>query len=148
MRNNSSPILPLSVAVLGPEDMGQDFFRQNTKPWNLEERFHTHIKCDLVDQKLLYRAAFAGSQELFAPPNTGDAAKWLPHASPAGPFPDNPKVSGVLQFSRIGFDHSRTRGILYYYYRCGILCGQSGWAALRKAHGEWKLDQMGAGAVY
>jgi hypothetical protein len=148
MRNTSDPILPLEVAALGPEDMGQDFFRQNAKPWLLEAQFRTQLKCAVVENRMLHRAAMSGVEELFAPAKKGDAGKWLPHASPTGPFPENPKVSGVLELSRIGFDHTRTRGLVYYDYRCGVLCGQSGWATLRKVHGEWKLDEMGGGVVY
>ena len=148
MKNTSDPILPLEVAALGPEDMGQDFFRQNATSWHLEAQFRSHLKCAVVENRMLHRAAMSGVEELFAPPNKVDAGKWLPHANPSGPFPENPKVSGVLGLSRIGFDHTRTRGLVYYDYRCGVLCGQSGWARLRKVHVEWKLDEMGSGVVY
>jgi hypothetical protein len=148
MKNTSDPILPLEVAALGPEDMGQDFFRQNAKSWHLEAQFRSHLKCNVVENRMLHSAAMSGVGDLFAPPKKGDSGKWLPHASPTGPFPGNPKVSGVLGLSRIGFDHTRTRGLVYYDYRCGVLCGQSGWATLRKVHGEWKLDEMGSGFVY
>ena len=145
MKNTSAPILPLEVAALGPEDMGQDFFRQNAKSWLLEARLRTDLKCDVV-QKLALCRYIRKRRELFARPKKGDASKWLPR--PAGPFPENPKVSGVLQLSRIGLDHTRTHGMVYYVYRCGVLCGQSGWATLRKVHGVWNLDGMGGGVVY
>jgi hypothetical protein len=148
MKNTSDPILPLEVAALGPEDMGQDFFRQNATSWRLDIEFRSHLKCIVVEGRMLHRAAMSGMEELFEPPKKGDAGKWLPHASPTGPFPENPKVSGVLALSRIGFDHTRTRGLLFYVYRCGLLCGQSGWATIRKVHGEWKLDEMGGTIVY
>ena len=148
MKNTAAPILPLRVAALGPGDMGQDFFRQNSKSWPLESRFHSHLACAVVDKQMLHRAGVSGMGALFAPPKNGDASKWLPHGNPAGPFPENPRVSGVLQLSRVGFDHTRTRGLVYYDYICGVLCGQSGWATLRKVHGEWKLDEMGPGVVY
>lgn len=148
MENTSDPILPLEAAGLATEDMGQDFFRQNAKSWHLQAQFRSRLACALVDKRMLHRAAISGIDELFAPPQKGDAGKWLPHESPLGPFPENPKVSGVLQFSRIGLDHTRTRGLVYYDYRCGVLCGQSGWATLRKVHGSWKLDEMGRAVVY
>jgi hypothetical protein len=148
MRNTSDPILPLEVAALGPEDMGQDFFRQNAKTWHLEARFHTRVKVFVGDKQMLRRGTTSGIEELFAPPKKDDAARRLPPASPARPFPENPKVSGVLRLSRIGFDHSRTRGIVYYDYSCGSLCGQAGWATLRKVHREWVLEEMGPGLVY
>lgn len=148
IKNPSDPIIPLQVVALGPEDMGADFFRQNGKSWRLESKFLTHLKCTLVDKNMIYRAARAGLDELGDLTKRGDETKWLPHATPTGPFAENPQISGVLQFSRLGFDHSRNRCLVYYNYRCGVLCGQSGWAALRKIRGEWKLDQMGGGAIY
>jgi hypothetical protein len=93
-RNASDPILPLQVAALGSEDTGQDFLRQNARSWRLEPRFRTHLKCEVVDKEMAHRAASSGAEELFASPEKGDAGKWLPHASPAGPFPGNPRVSG------------------------------------------------------
>ena len=112
-------------------------------------RFRTNLKFEIVDKQMLHQAAISGSEELFAAPKKGDdASKWLPHASPASPFPGNPKVSGALQLSRIGLDHTRTRGMVYYVYRCGVLCGQSGWATIHKVHGLWRLDEMGGGEVY
>jgi hypothetical protein len=146
MKNTSDPILPLEVAALGPEDMGQDFFRQNAKTWHLEARFHTRVKVFVGDKQMLRRGTTSGIEELFGPPKKDDAARR--HTSPAGPFPENPKVSGRLQLSRIGFDHSRTRGIVYYHYSCGSLCGESGWATLRKVHREWTLDEKGPRLVY
>jgi hypothetical protein len=112
-------------------------------------RFRTNLKFEIVDKQMLHQAAISGSEELFAAPKKGDdTSKWLPHAGPASPFPGNPKVSGALQLSRIGLDHTRTRGMVYYVYRCGVLCGQSGWATIRKVHGLWRLDEMGGGEVY
>jgi hypothetical protein len=52
-------------------------------------------------------------------------------------------AEGYLQVSRIGFNHGRTLGMLYYVHRCGVLCGQSGWVLLRKADNHWKIDRFG-----
>jgi hypothetical protein len=138
MKNTSDPILPLEVAAIAPEDMGQDFYRQNAKSWLLEARFRTDLKCDVVDNQMRRHAAISGSEELLEPSRTGAPGKRLPHASTAG----------LLQLSRIGLDHTRSHGIVYYVYMCGVLCGQSGWATLRKVRGAWKLDEMGGGVVY
>jgi hypothetical protein len=90
----------------------------------------------------------SGGEELFERPKKGEEFKWLPHSSPTGPFPETPEVSGVLQVSRAGFNRRQTLAMLYYRYRCGILCGQSGWVALQKSGGNWRIQQFGFGVVY
>jgi hypothetical protein len=97
---------------------------------------------------MLRRAAWAGAEELFKPPQKGEERKWLPHASPAGTFPEAPHVSGVLQLSRVGFNRQKTLALLYYSYHCGVLCGQSGWVALHKVEGKWRIEQFGTSRVY
>jgi|ERR1035437_5507385 hypothetical protein len=141
-------ILPLDVVALGPNDMGEDFFRQNTRTWRLQPRFHTRLGVLLVGNDMVHRAGPFGMEQLFEQPKKGGELKWLPHASPAGPFPDNPSVSGVLQLSRAGFNRRGTLTLLYYSYRCGVLCGQSGWVVLHKTGGNWRIKQFGSGAVY
>src|SRR5215467_5769442 len=82
-------ILPLDIAALGPEDMGEDYFRQNVDRWVLEPRFRTRLRVSIVGRDLAHRAAFAGAEGLFHP-QKGAPRKWPPHASPNGPFPDAP----------------------------------------------------------
>ena len=147
MRSPGS-ILPLEVVALGPNDMGDDFFRQNTHTWLLQPRFHTKLRVVLVGSDMAHRAASFGTEELFEQPKKGEELKWLPQASPAGPFPDNPRVSGVLQLSRAGFNWRGTQALLNYSYRCGVLCGQSGWVVLQGAGGDWRIKQFGSGVVY
>jgi hypothetical protein len=147
MRNTDS-ILPLEVAVLGPEDMGEDFFRQNAHSWPLELRFHTELRISIVGHDMAYRAASAGAEKLFHPTARGDLSQSLLHASPDGPFPEAPYVSGVLQLSRAGFNRRRTLALLHYTYRCGVLCGQSGWVVLHKKRGCWRIERFGSGVVY
>jgi hypothetical protein len=147
MRSPGS-ILPLDVAALGPSDMGEDFFRQNARTWRLEPHFHARSRLLLVGREMVQRAAWSGAKELYEEPKKGEESKWLLHASPAGPFPDDPSVSGVLQVSRIGFNRRGTLALLYYSYRCGFLCGQSGWVVLHRTDGNWRVEQFGLGVVY
>jgi hypothetical protein len=145
---NADSILPLDVAVLGPEEMGEDFFRQNARSWLLQPRFHISRRISIVGRDMLHRAAWAGAEELFDRPEKGDERKWLPHTSLRGPLTEAPSVSGVLQLSRVGFNRRKTLALLYYSYRCGVLCGQSGWVVLHKAGGSWQIEKFGRGAVY
>jgi hypothetical protein len=149
-RQTRSPgsVLPLDVAALGPNSMGDDFFRQNTQTWRLQPRFHTKWRVVLVGSDMAHRAASLGMEELFEQPKKGEDLKWLPHASSAGPFPDDPRVAGVLQLSRVGFNRRGTLALLNYSYRCGVMCGQSGWVVLQKDGGNWRIKQFGSGVVY
>src|SRR5215472_5170739 len=52
MKNTADPILPLQVAALGPEDMGQDFFRQNANSWRLGAQFRSHLACAVVEKQV------------------------------------------------------------------------------------------------
>jgi hypothetical protein len=106
---NPGSILPLDVAVLGPNDMGEDFFRQNAQAWRLQPRFHARQRVSLVG---------------------------------GGP------IYGVLRLSRIGFNRRGILALLQYSYRCGELCGQSGWVVLHKTEGNWRIEQFGSRIVY
>jgi hypothetical protein len=148
MENESAPLLPLQVAALGSADAGDDFFRQNTRAWPLKPRFRADVKWRLVNRDLMVRASWANGEKLFAPPGEVPPGYWLPHQSRDGPFPDQPAVSGVIEMTRIGMDYKHRAAILYYNYRCGILCGQSGWAAIHKIKGAWRADYFGSSIVY
>jgi hypothetical protein len=144
---SAGSILPLDIAALGPEEMGEDYFHQNVDRWVLEPRFRTSLRVSIVGRDLAHRAAFAGAEGLFHP-QKGGLREWLPHASPNGPFPDAPHVSGVLQLSRAGFNRAKTLALLRYSYRCGVVCGQSGLVVLHKSGGSWRIEQFGSSAVY
>jgi hypothetical protein len=141
-------VLPLAVAALGPSYMGDDFFRQNSQTCRLHPLFHSRRTISLVGSGMAHRAASFGMEQLFEPPKKTDGLRWLPHASPMGPFPEDPQVSGALQLSRLGFNRRKTLALLYYSYRCGALCGQSGWVVLHKASGTWAVKEFGSAVVY
>jgi hypothetical protein len=149
-RQMKSPgaILPLDVAALGPADMGEDFFRQNAHSWHLQPLFHTRLRVQLAGRDMLRYASEFGMEGLLEKPKKGEDLEFLPHASSVGPFPDNPSICGVLQLSRSGFNRRRTLALLFYSYRCGALCGQSGWVVLHKTQGAWRITEFGPGAVY
>lgn len=54
-----------------------------------------------------------------------------------------PEASGVIVFSRVGFDAGQDTALAFMYYRCGDLCGAGGLYVLVKADGSWKVqDQL------
>ena len=48
-----------------------------------------------------------------------------------------PASSGYVILSAVGFNSERTTGLVYVEYRCGGLCGSSGYYILEKRHGRW-----------
>ncbi len=109
LERKTPSLLPLDVAVLGPNEMGEDFFRQNARAWRLEPRFHSRFRVLLAENR--------------------------------GP------TSSVLRLSRIGFNRKGTLALLFFSYRCGALCAQSGWVVLYKSEGRWHIKQFGSGAI-
>ena len=54
-----------------------------------------------------------------------------------------PQASGVVVFSRVGFDADQDTALAFIYYRCGDLCGAGGLYVLVKADGSWTVqDQL------
>ena len=136
----------LGVNAFGPD---YDFDQQNARSWPLSPRFRTHMKWALVEVGMMNRATSYGAEKLSATARTADPLDWLPHPRPAGPFPDNPAVTGVLQLSRVGFDWRGKTATLSYLYICGALCGQSGGGVLlEKSSTRWIVKYWGAGMVY
>ena len=94
----------------------------------------------------MHSASTHGMEALFDV--RSDTGKGLPHASPERPFRERPEVSGIIQLSRVGLNWRRTAALLYFNYRCGFLCGQSGLVSLRNYDGKWHVEQFGSGMVY
>ena len=141
-------VIPLEAASLGSVDVGEDFFRKNSRSWNLEPRLFPKRKVLLVSEEKVKRATGIGIADLYTQGTKEDERKRLLHPRSEGPFPEDRSASGILQLSRLGFDRRGSVALLYYNYRCGALCGQSGWVALRKTQGDWQIAQFGKGVVY
>ena len=66
-----------------------------------------------------------------------------PYGSPQGDgwavlrerYPDS---RGIIGFSAVGFNPSRTRALVYSFHQCGGLCGAGGHQLLEKVDGRWQ----------
>jgi hypothetical protein len=144
---NPGSILPLEIAALGPNDMGEDFFRENNLAWRLQPRFHARVRVSLVGASAARGIALSAKGPA-DPSAQSREPKSAPNAGPAVAFSDELAIPGVLRLSRAGFNRSGTLALVYYSYRCGALCGQSGLAVLEKTGGQWHVQHFGSGGIY
>jgi len=52
-----------------------------------------------------------------------------------------PEASGLVIFSRVGFDANEDKALALMGYRCGDLCGAGGLYLLVKEDGNWKVQE-------
>jgi hypothetical protein len=52
-----------------------------------------------------------------------------------------PKGTGLLGFSRVGFDRAHTKAFLYVSESCGSLCGNGYAVILEKVNGSWVVKE-------
>jgi hypothetical protein len=52
-----------------------------------------------------------------------------------------PEASGLVIFSRVGFDANEDKALATMGYRCGDLCGAGGLYLLVKEDGSWKVQE-------
>jgi hypothetical protein len=79
------------------------------------------------------RAFFAGNRDLIG--------AWR------GFYDRYPESGGFVRLSAVGFDASRTRGLVSIEHQCGFLCGSGGYLFVEKLGGVWRIVQV-PGAIY
>jgi hypothetical protein len=52
-----------------------------------------------------------------------------------------PEASGLVAFSRVGFDANEDKALALMGYRCGDLCSAGGLYLLVKEDGNWKVQE-------
>jgi hypothetical protein len=107
----------LDVAVLGAESAESDFFRQNAQPWTLQVE------------------GFHGFSEVQLVGSSAIAE------------PELHLRTGIVHFSRVGFNKSRSIALLYFSFHCGNMCAQSGLVVLKKTGSTWHIQQFGPTVV-
>lgn len=127
LRHDPGNMLPLDVVSLGSEQMGRDFYRKNRKRFPLESEFHTVIPVELVSNSYAEKVSWGGFD------------------SSTRKDPDSP---AIFSLSRPGFNRDRSAAILYYWIRCGGICGRSGWVLLRRAGDTWQIEKFGTSIIH
>lgn len=122
---NPGSILPLDVVALGPEDMGHDFYRQNSQSWKIEGPINTRFSIRLISREQVPRMLRPTKQT-----RLGDAV--------GRPEP----TQSAVFLSRAGFNRPRNLALLSFTYSCGSICGETGWATLRKVGTKWTVTQL------
>ena len=50
-----------------------------------------------------------------------------------------PGASGIVTWSRVGFNSDGTQALFYESYRCGGLCGSGRYMVMEKKNGSWMI---------
>jgi hypothetical protein len=130
---NPGSILPLEVAVFDAEEMGRDFYRQNSNSWPLEPRFQGVVKVVLVGTPLA--KGLRSEQALDSKPRLCD-------------FGDAIETYGNFDLSRVGFNRNQDMALLSFTYKCGALVGaRGGLVGLEKSFGSWRVKKYGSGWI-
>jgi hypothetical protein len=128
-RQDPGRVLPLDVVSLGSEQMGRDFYHKNRKRFPLRPAFLTSVSVELVSNSFAEKVSWGG----FRPG-----------------IPDekiDPTADGVFALSRPGFNGDHSQALLYYWLRCGGVCGRSGWVLLKRFDDKWHIERFGASLI-
>lgn len=126
LRRDPGNMLPLDVVSLGSEQMGRDFYRKNRKRFPLQSEFETRLLVELVSNSYAEKASWGGF---------------------GSSTPNDSYTPGIFSLSRPGFNGEKSAAILYYWLRCGGICGQSGWVLLRKVNDTWHIEKFGMSVI-
>lgn len=103
-------------------DTIQDFLKKFCTPGQLSRTFHTDSP-----------RTFVGDGEI----DFGDGLTFLQKGQP--PAKRFPGASGIISFSKVGFDSHLKEAIVATSFVCGGLCGHGSRFVLRKGHGRWEV---------
>ncbi len=95
-----------------------DYNRINQKRWLLQRNFPTDDPYELVTSDTLKVLFDHGDWDAF--------------------YKRYPGSSGIISLSAVGFNHDKTRAVLYGGKSCGGLCGSWSFELLEKVDGKWK----------
>jgi hypothetical protein len=105
-----------------PKEFEADLSAKSTEAYALERKFNIRVKYLLLSQDQINGAIFSSD-----PKDWDKYWKLYPHGT------------GVLTFSRVGFNSTKTRAFVYAAEVCGPLCGSGYTFVLEKNKGVWKL---------
>jgi hypothetical protein len=103
-------------------DTIQNFVMSFCTPGQLSHTFHTDLP-----------RTFIGDERI----DFGDGLVLLQKGQP--PARQFPGASGIISFSRVGFDSRLDEAIVATSFVCGGLCGSGNRYVLRKRHGRWEV---------
>ncbi|HVP57273.1 MAG TPA: carboxypeptidase-like regulatory domain-containing protein [bacterium] len=102
------------------DDMATDFAVSNTGAYPIESRFTLSVPVALLSAEQLSEILHDGGWELF--------------------HQDFPQAPFVANLSRVGFNASGDRALVYYSTYCGYLCGGGDFYLMTKANGTWSVE--------
>ena len=113
-----------SSTVVIPKEFEEDLLPKKEHSQTLERRFKLKVEYLLLNNdqhKSLFKQGIVNGWELY----------WKKY----------PKATGLLGFSRVGFDKAHTKAFVYVSEICGSLCGNGYSFILEKVNGSWEVKE-------
>jgi hypothetical protein len=111
-------------SVVIPEEFKEDLLSKIERSETLERRFSLKVEYLMLNKDLLETIFKEGSMK-------GWERYWKEY----------PNATGVLGFSRIGFDRAHNKAFVYVSETCGTLCGNGYAFRLEKINGSWQVKE-------
>jgi hypothetical protein len=116
-----------SIGNLETSSIIRDFIIKNTTNYKIEKTFLPEItNCEMI--------SFKEMNSYFK--NELIKSDWSDY------FSKYPESTGILSFSRVGFNEQKTHAILYVEKICGYLCGTGSYLFYYKISDSWKVGSI------
>jgi hypothetical protein len=115
------------VGNLNTKFIIKDFISKSTSNYKIDKNFRFDISnCNMISSKEM--------DHLFK--NNLLQSDWSDF------FSKYPESTGILSFSRVGFNEQKTHAILYIEKICGHICGTGSYLFYYKTSGTWKVGSI------
>jgi hypothetical protein len=105
-----------------------DYKKKNERKWLLQRQFEITKAYEMIS-----------SDEINTIFNTEGTEGWKTF------YERHPDSGGLIEFSAVGFNASKTVAVVYAGHSCGSLCGGGTFHILRKVDGKWKPLRLQGG---
>lgn len=112
-----------SESPLLTQELIDDFLLQNKTSADLEKKFDLKLETLLIKKSEIDEV-----RKVYDPSHWEDFYK---------KYPDS---KGFIQLSRVGFNRTKDRALVYFQHWCGNLCGSGHYLLLSKGRDGWKVD--------
>ena len=126
---------PYAMCIASDKESGKivdsaiaDYKKKNERKWLLQRQFEITKAYEMIS-----------SDEINTIFNTEGTEGWKTF------YERHPDSGGLIEFSAVGFNASKTVAVVYAGHSCGSLCGGGTFHILRKVDGKWKPLRLQGG---